>query len=93
MSEQSSPEPDRIEGAPHPRDVEALFGHEGAEAAFMDAFNQDRLHHAWLLTGRQGIGKATLAWRIARFLLATPAVNDTGFLATRRRTKLHCMLI
>jgi DNA polymerase-3 subunit delta' len=79
VSEQSSAEPDRIDGAPHPRDVEALFGHEGAEAAFMDAFNQDRLHHAWLLTGRQGIGKATLAWRIARFLLATPAVNDTGF--------------
>lgn len=31
-----------------------------------------RLHHAWLLTGPRGVGKATLAWRIARFLLATP---------------------
>jgi DNA polymerase-3 subunit delta' len=29
-----------------------------------------RLHHAWLLTGPRGIGKATLAWRFARFLLA-----------------------
>ncbi len=28
-----------------------------------------RLHHAWLLTGPRGIGKATLAWRFARFLL------------------------
>jgi len=30
------------------------------------------MHHAWLITGPKGIGKATLAWRVARFLLATP---------------------
>jgi DNA polymerase-3 subunit delta' len=47
-----------------------LFGHEGAERAFLDAWNTGRLAHAWLITGPKGIGKATLAWRIARFVLS-----------------------
>jgi len=66
------PEPDRIEGAPHPRDTLRLFGQGAAESAFLSAFNGGRMHHAWMLTGPRGVGKATLAWRIARFLLATP---------------------
>jgi DNA polymerase-3 subunit delta' len=70
------PEPDRAEGAPHPRDTPRLFGQARAEAAFLDAFNAGRLHHGWLMTGPRGVGKATLAWRIARFLLATP--DDAG---------------
>ncbi|MBK5933326.1 DNA polymerase III delta prime subunit [Rhodovulum imhoffii] len=65
-------EPDRIEGAPHPRETARLFGQDTAEAAFLDAFTTGRIHHAWLLTGPRGVGKATLAWRIARFLLAQP---------------------
>ena len=44
----------------------------------MDAFNSGRLHHGWLLIGPQGVGKATLAWRIAKFLLATPPLEDNG---------------
>lgn len=72
------PEPDRIEGAPHPRETALLVGHGSAEAAFLDAFNAGRLHHAWLITGPQGVGKATLAWRIARFLLATPPPGAAG---------------
>lgn len=63
-------EPDRVEGAPHPRETTRLLGHEAAEAAFLDAYTSGRLHHGWLLTGPRGVGKATLAWRIARFLLA-----------------------
>jgi len=66
------PEPDRAEGAPHPRETLSLFGHDTAETAFLEAFHSGRMHHAWLITGPKGIGKATLAWRVARFLLATP---------------------
>ncbi|MDR5654622.1 DNA polymerase III subunit delta' [Ruixingdingia sedimenti] len=66
------PEPDRIEGAPHPRETPRLYGHAGAEAEFLSAFNAGRLHHAWLIAGPRGVGKATLAWRIARFLLTAP---------------------
>ncbi len=76
MSGEAIPEPDRVEGAPHPRDTLRLFGQEAAEAAFLEAHGAGRLHHAWLLTGPLGVGKATLAWRIARFLLASP--EDPG---------------
>jgi DNA polymerase-3 subunit delta' len=72
------PEPDRIEGAPHPRETVDVFGHQAAEAAFLEAFNSGRLHHAWLITGPRGVGKATLAWKIARFLRATPEPDATG---------------
>jgi DNA polymerase-3 subunit delta' len=72
------PEPDRVEGAPHPRETVQLFGQGTAEAEFLDAFNTGRLHHGWLITGPRGVGKATLAWRIARFLLATPLVQEEG---------------
>src|SRR5215470_19938330 len=47
-----------------------LVGHEAAEKSMLAAQQSRRLHHAWLLTGPRGIGKATLAWRFARFLLA-----------------------
>src|SRR5258708_31245915 len=47
-----------------------LLGHEAAEPALLSAYRSGRLHHAWLLAGPRGIGKATLAWRFARFLLA-----------------------
>lgn len=64
------PAPDQIEGAPHPRDTVQIYGHAGAEAEFLAAYNSGRLHSGWLLTGAKGVGKATLAYRIAAFLLA-----------------------
>lgn len=72
MAETELPPPDCIPGAPHPRLTQRLIGQDAAEVTFLEAFNTGRLHHAWLLTGPRGIGKATLAWRIARFLLASP---------------------
>ncbi len=39
------PEPDRIEGAPHPRETHRLFGHDKAEADFLSAFTTGRMHH------------------------------------------------
>ncbi|TAN77035.1 MAG: DNA polymerase III subunit delta', partial [Magnetospirillum sp.] len=55
---------------PHPRDNSELFGHPAAEAALLEAWNSGRLAHAWLICGPKGIGKATLAYRFARFVLA-----------------------
>jgi DNA polymerase III subunit delta' len=78
MTDPEHPEPDRVEGAPHPRDTARLFGQRAAEAAFVDAYATGRLHHGWLLTGPRGIGKATLAWRMARFLLTTPPDDGAG---------------
>ncbi|GIT91872.1 DNA polymerase III subunit delta' [Jannaschia pagri] len=76
MSEER-PEPDRAGEAPHPRHTPHLFGQQAAERAFIDAWNGGRLHHGWLLTGPRGVGKATLAWRIARFLLTDPPTVAT----------------
>ncbi|WP_417448903.1 DNA polymerase III subunit delta' [Kordiimonas sp.] len=64
--------PDAPAGLQHPRTAAQLFGHEAAERQFLQAFNGERLHHAWLITGPKGIGKATFAWRIAKFLAARP---------------------
>ncbi|MBB1094119.1 DNA polymerase III subunit delta', partial [Rhodopseudomonas palustris] len=53
-----------------PRETTALFGHHVAEQALLDAYRGGRIAHAWLIGGAQGIGKATLAYRMARFVLA-----------------------
>ena len=53
-----------------PRAATELIGHEAAERQFLDAWNGGRLAHAWLIAGPRGIGKATLAYRIARFVLS-----------------------
>jgi len=58
--------------APHPRLTEVLFGHAGAEAALLAAYRSRRVPHAFLFVGAKGIGKATLAYRMARFVLAHP---------------------
>ncbi|MEM6676943.1 MAG: DNA polymerase III subunit delta' [Pseudomonadota bacterium] len=75
---EEAPEPDRLPGWPHPREAESLIGQTTAEGAFLDAWTAGRLHHAWLLTGTAGIGKATLAYRIARALLAEGPANGSG---------------
>ena len=58
--------------------TERLIGHEAAEQAFLKAFSAGRLPHAWLISGPQGVGKATFAYRIARFLLAQPIEAEEG---------------
>ena len=67
-----TPESDVYEGAPHPRHAYGLVGHRAAEADMLAAYREGRLAHAWLIGGKEGVGKATLAWRFARFLLANP---------------------
>ncbi|MDA0339056.1 MAG: DNA polymerase III subunit delta' [Proteobacteria bacterium] len=54
----------------HPRFAESLVGHEDAEQHLLRAYSSGRLPHGWLIAGPKGIGKATLAYRFARFLLA-----------------------
>lgn len=56
----------------HPRQTRALFGHIAAERTLLDAYRSGRIPHAWLIGGSPGIGKATLAFRMARFVLAHP---------------------
>lgn len=72
METETLPEVDRLDGFPHPRETQRVYGHAAAERALLAAFASGRMHHAWMVSGRAGIGKATLAYRLARFLLAEP---------------------
>jgi DNA polymerase-3 subunit delta' len=72
-------EGDRLLGAPHPRERYDLVGHGEAEAELLAAWQAGRLPHAILLGGPQGIGKATLAYRMTRFLLAGGKEGATDF--------------
>ncbi|AUH34097.1 DNA polymerase III subunit delta' [Paracoccus tegillarcae] len=70
------PEPDRVPGAPHPRMAPRVIGQPSAIADFIQAARSQRLHHGWLLTGPRGVGKATTAWAIARWLLTGSDADD-----------------
>jgi len=61
---------------PEPRANPTLIGHEIAEREFLAAWNSGRLAHAWLLAGPRGIGKATLAYRMARHALAQSSATS-----------------
>ncbi len=70
---------------PHPRDVDVLFGHAEAEQTLLNAYRSGQIAHAWLIGGPSGVGKATLAYRMARFVLANP---DPAAPAVQRATSL-----
>jgi len=69
-----------------PRESTVLHGQAEAERALLEAYRGRRFHHAWLIAGPAGIGKATLAYRMARFVLAHP---DPRTPAVQRATSLH----
>lgn len=69
---QDIPEIDALPQLPLPRERATLIGHHETEQALLAAYRSERLHHAWILGGPKGIGKATLAHRFAKFALAHP---------------------
>jgi DNA polymerase III subunit delta' len=73
--------PDQEPGCPHPRETFALYGHQEAEHALATALAGPRMHHAWIIAGPKGCGKATLAYRVARRALGA-APLDPATLAT-----------
>jgi DNA polymerase-3 subunit delta' len=75
---------DEIE-VPHPRATFTLHGHAQAEQKLLADYKSGRIAHAWLIGGPAGIGKATLAYRMARFALAHP---DPAAAAVQQATTL-----
>ncbi len=69
---ETGPQSDRFEDTPHPRETYGFFGHAEAEGQLLQSYLRGRLAHAFIIGGPPGLGKATLAWRFARFLLANP---------------------
>jgi DNA polymerase III subunit delta' len=76
---------DHVEPVP-PRANSFLYGHADAERTLLDAYRSGRLPHAWLIAGPSGIGKATLAYRMARFALSHP---DHGSPSVAAAGSLH----
>lgn len=62
----------------HPRTQSVCIEQSVPERQFLEAYNLGRLHHAWLLCGPKGIGKATFAYRAAKFLLASEKSEEGG---------------
>ncbi|MDZ4692667.1 DNA polymerase III subunit delta' [Terricaulis sp.] len=75
-TEKPALETDKEPSTAHPRETFAFFGHEPEEQALADGLRNGRMHHAWLLAGTKGLGKATLAYRFARAALG--ARKDGG---------------
>jgi len=65
-------EPDRLQDFPHPREVSHFLGHDEQIQSLQSALGSNRFPHAWIFSGPAGIGKATLAYRLARTLLKSP---------------------
>jgi DNA polymerase-3 subunit delta' len=73
---ETAPEADCLEGFTHPRLTARVYGHSNVEDMLAGVLHSGRMHHAWLICGREGIGKATLAYRFARAALARPDERD-----------------
>ena len=61
-------EADKIPNVPHPRTNKNFYGHFTPKNIFLESFKKDKIHHAWLIHGPKGVGKATFAWKIAKLL-------------------------
>jgi DNA polymerase III subunit delta' len=70
--EEERPPHDALDGIPLSRETTIFVGHHAAEQALLEAYRSGRMHHGWILAGERGIGKATLAFRLARFIFAYP---------------------
>ena len=62
---------DKLAGAPHPMLAKKIIGHGSQKLSFLHSFASNRLPQCWLLAGDMGIGKASFAWLITKFLLTT----------------------
>ena len=81
-----------------PRETTVLFGHEDAERALLESYKSGRIAHAWLIGGPPGIGKATLAFRLARFVFAhpdpgAPDVQNATSLAVDPEHPVACRMV
>ncbi|MDK9696008.1 MAG: DNA polymerase III subunit delta' [Siculibacillus sp.] len=79
----AAPEIDALDGLPLPRQRGDLVDQSAAERTLLDAYRSGRVHHGWILGGPKGIGKSTLAFRFARFVLSHPDPRSPAVAAAR----------
>ncbi len=79
----AAPEIDALDDLPLPRQRGDLIDQVTAERTLLDAYRSGRIHHGWILGGPKGIGKSTLAFRFARFVLTHPDPRSPAVEAAR----------
>ncbi|MGI9353551.1 MAG: DNA polymerase III subunit delta' [Rhizobiaceae bacterium] len=89
MEAEERPVADRIEGVPLPPEAETVAGHDAALQNFLENRDSGRLHHAWLLSGPRGIGKATLAFHLAKILLSNAGQGGSDIETNVHRQVAH----
>ncbi len=77
-------DPDRLEGHDHPRETRRLIGHTRTVQEVLEAWASGRMHHAWLIGGPEGVGKATFAYLMAKHILGAPLEPGEGFAVDAR---------
>jgi len=77
---EAAPEADHLAGVLHPRKNALLIGQDVAQKELAESFASGRMHHGWMLTGPEGVGKATLAYRLARHILGHDGAGASGSL-------------
>jgi DNA polymerase-3 subunit delta' len=84
---------DPRETAWHPRHCRQVIGHDKAIAQFRRAFESGKPHHAWLISGPTGIGKASLAYQLAREILSDAPMTERAkaWLSARSHPDLHIL--
>lgn len=77
----------------HPRHCKRIIGHDEAAATFEKPFHAGALHHAWLITGPKGIGKASLAYSLAKTVLSHGAdpQRTASWISARSHPDLHVL--
>ncbi len=70
------PVPEAKEGLLHPREMSFCLGHDDVEARLLDLFNSGRMPHGLIFAGQKGIGKATMAYRLAKFLFKHGTIDE-----------------
>lgn len=85
--------PEQVSGCLHPRETNILLGHDRPARMFEQAIRQNQVHHAWLLEGQKGIGKATFAWHAVKRLLGVPAMAGQGALNFDETSPLNRQII
>ncbi|MEO6395009.1 MAG: AAA family ATPase [Devosia sp.] len=83
MSDDDLREPDGLTGVPAPETQPRVIGHDAALAAIMEQLERNRLPTGILLHGPRGIGKATLAFEVARSVFTRTGDESSAHVAAQ----------
>lgn len=84
---------DDIAGVPPPRAIETLYGHTKALTQFENSVSEGKIHHAWLIGGPRGIGKACFAYSAAAKLFAATSALDESIIRSKFANSAHPNLL